>query len=49
MYLRSVNGNGFETLGNRLYFKSECGLYDGTGLILGPNRPFKNIFVLGMI
>ena len=25
------------------------GLYDGRGLILGPNSPFKNIPILGMI
>ena len=27
----------------------EGGLYDGRGLILGPDRPFKNIYILGMI
>ena len=25
------------------------GLYDGRGLILGPNSPFKNIPILGII
>ena len=25
------------------------GLFDGRGLILGPNSPFKNISILGMI
>ena len=37
-------------------FESNCksitiilGLYDGRGLILGPNSPFKNIHIIGMI
>ena len=40
---------GFETEGNGLYLMKEGGLYDGRGLILGPNSPFKNIPILGMI
>ena len=46
------SGNGFETVGNGLdesTLMKQGGLYDGRGLILGPNNPFKNITILGMI
>ena len=40
---------GFETLGNGLYLMKQGGLYDCRGLTLGPNSPFKNVPILGMI
>ena len=43
------SGKGFETVGNGLYLMKQVGLYDGRGLILCPNSPFKNIPILGMI
>ena len=49
LYLSPPNGKGFETVGNGLDLMKQCGLYDGRGLILGPNSPFKNIPILGMI
>ena len=49
LYLRPANGKGFETEGNGLYLMKQGGLYDGRGLILGPNSPFKDIPILGMI
>ena len=49
LYLGPVSGKGFETVGNGLYLMKHGGLYDGRGLILGSNRPFKNIPILGMI
>ena len=49
LYLGPTSGEGFETVGNGLYLMKQGGLYDGRGLILGPNRPFKNIPILGMI
>ena len=49
LYLESTSGKGFETVGNGLYLMKQGGLYDGRGLILGPNSPFKNIPILGMI
>ena len=49
LYLGPASGNGFETVGNGLYLIKQGGLYDGRGLILGPNSPFKNITILGMI
>ena len=49
LYLGPASSKGFETVGNGLYLMKEGGLYDGRGLILGPNRSFKNIPILGMI
>ena len=36
-------------VGNGLYLMKQGGLYDGRGLILCPNSPFKNIPIHGMI
>ena len=41
LYLEPVSGEGFETVGNSLYLMKQGGSYDGRGLILGPNSPFK--------
>ena len=49
LYLGPASGKGFETVGNGLYLMKQGGLYDGRGLILGRNSPFKNIPILGMI
>ena len=49
LYLGSERRKGIETVGNGLYLMKQCGLYDGRGLILGPNSTFKNIPILGMI
>ena len=49
LYLGPTSGKRFETVGNGLYLMKEGGLYDGRGLILGPNSTFKNIPILGMI
>ena len=49
LYLGPAGGKGFETVGNGLYWMKQGGLYDGRGLILGPNSQFKNIPILGMI
>ena len=48
LYLGPASGEGFETVGNGLYLMEHDGVYDGRGLILGPNSPFKNISILGM-
>ena len=48
-YLGPASGRGFETVGNGLYLMKQGGLYDGRGLILGPNSSFKNIHIFGMI
>ena len=45
----STRGKGFETVGNGLYLMKQGGLYDGRGLILGPNSPFKNMAIFDMI
>ena len=49
LYLGPASGKGFENVGNGLYLMKQGGLYDGSGLILGPNSPFKNIPIFGMI
>ena len=49
LYLRPTSGRGFEIVGNGLYLMKQGGLYNGKGLILGPNSAFKNITILGMI
>ena len=49
LYPGPTSGKGFETVGNGLYLMKQGGLYDGRGLILGPNSPFKYIPILGMI
>ena len=40
LYLGTTRGKGFETVVNGLYLMKQGGLYDGRGLILGPNSPF---------
>ena len=49
LYLGPVRGSGFESVGDGLYLRKEGGLYDGKGLLLGPNSPFKNIPILGLL
>ena len=49
LYLGPTSANGFENVGNGLYLMKQDWLYDGWGLIEGPNSPFKNIPILGMI
>ena len=49
LYLGPTSGKGFETVGNGLYLMQQGRQCDGTGLILGPDSPFKNIPILGMI
>ena len=49
LHLGIASGKGFETVGNGLYLMKRGRLYDGRGLILGPNSQFKNIPILGMI
>ena len=49
LYLGPASGKGFENVGNGLHLMKQGGLYDGSGLIFGPNSPFKNTPILGMI
>ena len=46
LYLGPTSGKGFQTVGNGLYLMKQGGLYDGRGLILSPDSPFKNITIL---
>ena len=44
-----ANGKVLAKYGDGLYLKREGKLYDGSGLLLGPNSPFKNIPILGFL
>ena len=49
LYLKPYEGKGL-THGNGLYLKQGGKFhYDGKGLLLGPNSPFRNIPLLGAI
>ena len=41
LYLEPTSGKGFSKLGDGLYLKKNGKIYDGKGLLLGPNSPFK--------
>ena len=47
--LEPANGNEFKTLGSGLYLKKEGQIYNGKGLLLGKDSPFKNIRILAML
>ena len=41
LYLGPSSGKGFENVGNGHYLMKQGGMYDGSGLILGPNSHLK--------
>ena len=43
LYLKPYKGKGLQSYGDGLYLKQGGKLYDGKGLLLGPNSPFANI------
>ena len=49
LYLKPYKGKGLESYGDGLYLKQGGELYDGKGLLLGPNSPFANIPISGAI
>ena len=49
LYLKPYKGKGLKSFGDGLYLKQGGKLYDGKGLLLGPNSPFANIPILGAI
>ena len=49
LYLKPYKGRGLNSYGDGLYLKQGGKLYDGKGLLLGPNSPFANIPILGAI
>ena len=49
LYLKTYKGQGLKGYGNGLYLKQGGKLYDGKGLLFGPNSPFANIPILGAI
>ena len=48
-YLGPATGSGLESVGDGLYLMKEGSLYDGKGLLLGPNSPFGSIPILGAL
>ena len=48
-YLKPYKGKVLKGHGDGLYLKQGGKLYDGKGLLLGPNSPFGNIPILGAI
>ena len=49
LYLSPYKGKGLNSYGDGLYLKRGGSIYDGKGLLLGPNSPFANIPILGAI
>lgn len=49
LYLSPINTKILTKYGDGLYMKRGGKLCDGSGLLLGPNSPFKSIPILGMI
>ena len=49
LYLKPYKGKGLSSYGDGLYLKQGGKIYDGRGLLLGPNSPFANIPILGAI
>ena len=49
LYLKPYKGKGLKSYGDGLYLKQGGKLYNGKGLLLGPNSPFANIPILGAI
>ena len=49
LYLKPYKGQGLQSYGDGLYLKQGGKLYDGKGLLLGPNSPFANIPIFGAI
>ena len=49
LYLKPYECKGLQSYGDGLYLKQGGKLYDGKGLLLGPNSPFANIPILGAI
>ena len=49
LYLSPYKGKGLNSHGDGLYLKQGGSIYDGKGLLLGPNSPFANIPILGAI
>ena len=49
LYLSPYKGKGLNSHGDGLYLKRRRSIYDGKGLLLGPNSPFANIPILGAI
>ena len=49
LVLEPITGKVFAKYGDGLYLKKDGKIYDGRGILLGPNSPFKHIPVIRML
>jgi len=49
LVLELMTGKVIAKYGDGLYLRKNGRVYDGRGILLGPNSPFKHIPVLGML
>ena len=49
LYLNPANGSGLEKHGDGLYLSQDNHIVEGSGLLLGPNSPLKNVPILGWL
>ena len=49
LYLKPYQGSGLKKLGDGFYVKQGGQIFDGSGLLLGPDSPLKNVPILGWI
>ena len=49
LYLDPADGKGLKFFGDGVNLKQGDQIVDGQGLLLGPNSPFKNIPILGLL
>ena len=49
LYLSPASGAGLKKYGDGLYLSQDSGIVEGSGLLLGPNSPLKNVPILGWL
>ena len=49
LYLSPASGAGLKKYGNGLYLSQDSGIVEGSGLLLSPNSPLKNVPILGWL
>ena len=49
LYLSPASGAGLKKYGDGLYLSQDSGIVEGSGILLGPNSPLKNVPILGWL
>ena len=49
LYLSPASGAGLKKYGDGLYLSQDSGIVEGSGILLGPNSPLKNVPLLGWL